>query len=605
MLYDNKIWLGTSDEGPVFLLPQMANRHGLISGATGTGKTVTLQVLAEGFSRMGVPVFLADVKGDLTGVSHPGEMNSGIVKRLNKCGVRQFDMTGSPVTLWDVYGEKGHPVRTTVTEMGPLLLSRLLSLNDTQSGVMHLIFRIADDYGLPLIDLKDLKAMLAYIGEDPSRYTLDYGNITRTSLGAIQRALAVLEEEGGNDFFGEPALEISDWLCLDAQGQGMINILNAEKLFQNPTMYSTFLLWMLAELYNLLPEQGDSDKPRMVFFFDEAHLLFEDCGKALMDKIVQTVRLIRSKGVGVYFITQNPADVPSAVLSQLAGRVQHALRAFTPQELKVVHTVAQTFRTNPAFDTEEAITNLKTGEALISFLMEDGSPAVVQKATILPPQSLIGIISDEQRAELESRDLIGSKYDVCFDRESAYELLAARLQGAEDEEEEEEIWEEENEPGFASEPQGYSWQPSPIAAQPVQPVAFRVYNPATGQYEEQYLAQMPTQQLSSQPAAPTPVQAWTQPVPGSARAAVPTIKKAKPLAPAPRKEEKTETKAASRQTKQNQSLGGQLLTSFVKSATTASGRTLGTNLSRSLLGVLGLDGKKKTTKKSTTTRKKR
>ena len=361
MLLNGNIWLGTSQEGAVCLLPAMANRHGLIAGATGTGKTVTLQVLAEGFSQLGVPVFMADVKGDLAGLGKPGEGSDRIDQRLSQCGVTHFPFRACPVALWDVYGEKGHPVRTTVSEMGPLLLSRMLGLNDTQTGVMHIVFRIADDEGMLLIDLKDVKAMLAYVGENAARYTLDYGNIAKSTVGAIQRAIAILEDQGGNFFFGEPALDIADWLQQDENGGGVVNILAAERLFRKPAMYSTFLLWMLGALYEALPEQGDSALPRMVFFFDEAHLLFDDCSKALLERIEQVIRLIRSKGVGVYFITQTPTDVPSSVLSQLSGRVEHALRAFTPQEQKVVRAVAQTFRPNPAFDTAEAITQLGTG----------------------------------------------------------------------------------------------------------------------------------------------------------------------------------------------------------------------------------------------------
>ena len=317
MLLDNKIWIGTSNEGAISMLPQMANRHGLISGATGTGKTVTLQVLAEGFSQLGVPVFMADVKGDLAGLAKPGDQNERIASRLSQVGVTNFSFRACPVTFWDVFGKAGHPVRTTVSEMGPLLLARMLQLNDTQSGVLHLVFRIADEEGMLLIDLKDLRAMLAYVGENAGDYTLRYGNIAKASIGAIQRAIAVLEDQGGNDFFGEPALSINDWFVRDENGNGMVNILAADKLFLRPALYSAFMLWMLGELYELLPERGDKELPRMVFFFDEAHLLFEDCPKELMDKIQLTIRLIRSKGVGVFFITQNPTDVPSSVLSQL------------------------------------------------------------------------------------------------------------------------------------------------------------------------------------------------------------------------------------------------------------------------------------------------
>ena len=391
MLYENKIWVGTGEK-PVFLLPQMANRHGLIAGATGTGKTVSLKVLAEGFSNMGVPVFLADIKGDLAGMVEVGQHSDSIAKRLVKCGVPSFQYCEFPSVFWDVYGRQGHPVRATVSEMGPTLLARMLGLNDTQAGVLSILFRIADDEGMLLLDLKDLKAMLAYIGENARDYTLDYGNISTATVGAIQRAVGMLEDEGGDQFFGEPALNIADWMQGSGEGKGVINILAASELFQRPKMYSTFLLWMLSELYELLPEAGDLDKPRMVFFFDEAHLLFNDCPPALLEKLEQVVRLIRSKAVGVYFITQNPCDIPMSILGQLGNRIQHALRAYTPLDQKAVRTAAQTFRANPAFDTEEAITQLKTGEALVSFLDEDGAPGIVERATILPPQSSMSAI---------------------------------------------------------------------------------------------------------------------------------------------------------------------------------------------------------------------
>lgn len=569
MILDGNIWLGTSSEGAVCLLPGMANRHGLIAGATGTGKTVTLQVLAEGFSQLGVPVFMADVKGDLAGLCKPGEGNESIDARLEKCGVSHFPFRACPVTFWDVYGEKGHPVRTTVSEMGPLLLSRMLGLNETQTGVMHVVFRIADDEGMLLLDLKDVKAMLAYVGENAAKYTLDYGNVAKATVGAIQRSIAILEDQGGNYFFGEPALDIRDWLCQDENGNGMVNILSAEKLFRKPAMYSTFLLWLLGELYELLPEQGDKALPRMVFFFDEAHLLFDDCSKALLEKIEQVIRLIRSKGVGVFFITQSPTDVPSSVLSQLSGRVQHALRAFTPQEQKVIRAVAQTFRVNPAFDTEETLTQLATGEALLSFLQEDGSPSVVQRATILPPQSQIGAVSDELRKSFLDYDQIGKKYDDAFDRESAYEILSRQF----------------NQGGVAETqvvrpiPQAAEQQAAPAAAEPVyQPVAFRVYNPATGQYEEQAiptLPQQPVYQQSAYPAAQQPV--YQQP-------AYPA---AQPVQEAAREKPQKERKAAKKRSEMT--MGEQLLDSFTKSATTSAGRQLGSSLTRSLLGMLGIN----------------
>ena len=398
MLYEGKIWLGTG-EHPVCLLPQMANRHGLIAGATGTGKTVSLKVLAEGFSDMGVPVFLADIKGDLAGMVQPGTHSDNIANRLTQCGVPTFEYRTFPTVFWDVFGKEGHPVRTTVSEMGPTLLARLMNLNDTQAGVLSILFRVADDENMLLLDLKDLKVMLAYVGEHAKEYTLDYGNVSMASVGAIQRAVAMLEDEGGNAFFGEPALNIADWMQLDESGRGVINILAADVLYRKPRLYSTFLLWMLSELYELLPECGDLDKPRMVFFFDEAHLLFDDCPKALLETLEQVVRLIRSKGVGVYFVTQSPCDIPMSILGQLGNRVQHALRAYTPLDQKAVRTAAMTFRANPAFDTAEAITTLKTGEALVSFLDADGAPSIVERATILPPQSAMNAIDGDVRQE--------------------------------------------------------------------------------------------------------------------------------------------------------------------------------------------------------------
>lgn len=570
MLLNGNIWLGTSQEGAVCLLPAMANRHGLIAGATGTGKTVTLQVLAEGFSQLGVPVFMADVKGDLAGLGKPGEGSDRIDQRLSQCGVTHFPFRACPVALWDVYGEKGHPVRTTVSEMGPLLLSRMLGLNDTQTGVMHIVFRIADDEGMLLIDLKDVKAMLAYVGENAARYTLDYGNIAKSTVGAIQRAIAILEDQGGNFFFGEPALDIADWLQQDENGNGVVNILAAERLFRKPAMYSTFLLWMLGALYEALPEQGDSALPRMVFFFDEAHLLFDDCSKALLERIEQVIRLIRSKGVGVYFITQTPTDVPSSVLSQLSGRVEHALRAFTPQEQKVVRAVAQTFRPNPAFDTAEAITQLGTGEALLSFLQEDGAPSVVQRAVILPPQSQIGAVSDALRKAFMETDAIGAKYDDAFDRESAYEVLSAQFarQGAQQTQVVRPI------------PDAAQQQSAAAPAQPAyQPVAFRVYNPATGQYEERAI---PT--LQQPPAAQTQ---YPQPV-----CVQPQYPAAQDAAAAPRSEKPEKARKVAKK-RSEMTVGEQLLDSFTKSATTSAGRQLGSSLTRSLLGVLGLNGGKK------------
>ena len=493
MLYENKIWVGTGDV-PVCLLPQMANRHGLIAGATGTGKTVSLKVLAEGFSNMGVPVFLADVKGDLAGMVEVGQHSDGIAKRLVKCGVPTFQYCEFPSVFWDVYGKQGHPVRATVSEMGPTLLARMLGLNDTQAGVLSILFRIADDEGMLLLDLKDLKAMLAYIGENARDYTLDYGNISTATVGAIQRAVGVLEDEGGDQFFGEPALNIADWMQVSGDGKGVINILAADELFQHPKMYSTFLLWMLSELYELLPEAGDLDKPRMVFFFDEAHLLFNDCPPALLEKLEQVVRLIRSKAVGVYFITQNPCDIPMSILGQLGNRIQHALRAYTPLDQKAVRTAAQTFRTNPKFDTEEAITQLKTGEALVSFLDEDGAPGVVERATILPPQSSMNAISDEVRAEEIRTSYFAGVYDVAVDRESAYEQLAASFQ----------------------QQSLFSWQAPAAPAAPQittaaptisKPQGFMVFDPATGSYVQRELPQMSFQPAAPAVQAPAPVPA--------------------------------------------------------------------------------------------------
>ena len=413
MLHDRRIWIGTGEKGPVYLLPSMANRHGLIAGATGTGKTVSLKVLAEGFSDLGVPVFLSDIKSDLSGMAMEGAATDAIARRLETCGVPKelFSYTSYPTEYWDVYGEQGIPVRATVQDMGPLLMSRMLNLNETQSGVMNIAFRVAAREELPLEHLQDLKNLLIHVGENAKEYTLEYGNVSAASVGAIQRAVGVLEDQGGNVFFREPAIDINDWIQTDpASGRGKINILAADRLFNNPTMYSTFLLWMLTKLYDLLPERGDAETPRIVFFFDEAHLLFNNCSRPLMEKIEQVVRLVRSKGVGVYFITQSPADIPMTILGQLGNRIQHALRAYTPLDQKAVKVAAQTFRTNPSFDTEEAITTLKTGEALVSFLDEHGAPGVVERATILPPQSYMGAISREVRDLIISCSPLKGRY---------------------------------------------------------------------------------------------------------------------------------------------------------------------------------------------------
>ena len=400
MLKDGKIWIGTGNGGPVFLLPSMANRHGLIAGATGTGKTVTLKVLAESFSELGVPVFLSDIKSDLSGMVKPGARTAAIDRRLAGCGVdpEEFDYHAFPSTFWDVYGKNGQPIQATVRGMGPQLLGRMLGLNETQTGVLSILFRYCAQYGYELLTLADLKQQLIRMGENTQFFTLNYGNVSVASVGAIQRAIAMLEDEGGNAFFGTAEFDVLNWLKLDENDRGMINILSADELFAHPLMYSTFLLWMLTRLYESLPERGDLEKPVAVFFFDEAHLLFDDCSRVLMDKIEQVVRLIRSKGVGVYFITQSPADIPMAILGQLGNRVQHALRAYTPLDQRAVKVAAQTFRTNPDFNTEEAITSLKTGEALISCLDEDGAPGIVQRATVLPPQSQLGALSEAERA---------------------------------------------------------------------------------------------------------------------------------------------------------------------------------------------------------------
>ncbi len=410
----------------ITLLPGMVNRHGLIAGATGTGKTVTLQVLAEHLSTIGVPVFMADVKGDLSGISQPGKESPKLAERRKLLGLEAAPFTGCPVTFWDVFGKDGHPVRATVSEMGPLLLARVLNLNDTQEGVLHLVFKVADDSGLLLLDLKDLRAMLQHVGDNAQKLTTEYGNISAASIGAIQRGLLTLEQQGGDQFFGEPALNFDDLLQADG-GRGIVNILAAEKLLQNPRLYATFLLWLLSELFEKLPEVGDVDKPKLVFFFDEAHLLFNDAPKALLERIEQVVRLVRSKGVGVFFVTQNPLDIPDTVLGQLGNRVQHALRAFTPRDQKAVKAAAETFRANPGLDVAEAITALGVGEALVSFLDEKGRPAVVERAWIVPPVSQMGPIAPEQRAALIKASMVYGQYETTVDRESAYEVLKGRV----------------------------------------------------------------------------------------------------------------------------------------------------------------------------------
>ena len=437
MYYDKKIWIGTTGNEKVYIYPKMANRHGLIAGATGTGKTITLKVMAESFSACGVPVFLADVKGDLAGMSNAGSMNENVQKRVTAMGLKEagYDFMDYPTSYWDVYGEKGLPLRTTVSEMGPLLLSRIMDLNDTQSDILTICFKIADDENLLLIDTKDLRAMLQYVGENAKEYSLEYGNISKQSIAAIVRAVVALESEGGDLFFGEPALNITDWFCADCDGKGTIQVLDCQKLINNPTMYATFLLWMMSELFETLPEAGDREKPKMIFFFDEAHLLFEDAPKALLSKIEQVVKLIRSKGVGIYFITQNPKDIPDGVLAQLGNKVQHALRAYTPAEQKSAKAAAQSFRENPEFDTYDTLTSLGTGEALISVLDEEGVPTIVKKCDILPPQSQMGPISDEERESKIKDSLLYSKYMTEEDRDSAYEFLKRKnLEEAESEE---------------------------------------------------------------------------------------------------------------------------------------------------------------------------
>ncbi|MDA9468831.1 helicase HerA-like domain-containing protein [Bradyrhizobium sp. CCBAU 53415] len=439
---DDKIFVGKGEE-QAWLTLALANRHGLVTGATGTGKTVSLQVMAEGFARAGVPVFAADIKGDLSGISEVGEAKDFILKRAGEMGLR-FQPDQFSTVFWDVFGEQGHPVRATVTEMGPLLLARMLDLNDVQEGVLNVAFRVADENGLPLLDMKDLRSLLDAIvpasgkkaadaEEDPlaeiRKAAQSFGNVSKATVGTIQRQLLVLENQGGTKFFGEPALELKDFMKTDSDGRGIVNILVADKLMESPRLYATFLLWLLSELFEELPEAGDLPKPKLVFFFDEAHLLFNDASKALMDKIEQVVRLIRSKGVGVYFVTQNPIDVPDKVLAQLGGRVQHALRAFTPRDQKAVAAAAQTFRPNPKLDTAKVITELGKGEALVSFLEGNGTPSMVERVMIRPPTARIGPITPEERKTIMSRSPVKGKYDTAVDRESAYEILQKRVAG--------------------------------------------------------------------------------------------------------------------------------------------------------------------------------
>ena len=422
MFFDNKVWIAKSDKN-LYLLPAMANRHGLIAGATGTGKTITMKVLAESFSDMGVPVFFSDVKGDLSGMCRPGADSESMQSRIANFGIEGWEYKAYPTRFWDIFGEAGHPVRVTVSGMGPMLLARLLGLTDVQAGVLNIVFKVADEHGLLLLDLKDLRAMLQFVGDNRVEFSTMYGNVSTASVGAIQRALLTFETEGGECIFGEPELDIRDWMRTGVDGRGFINILSSTKLIQSPTVYATFLLWMLTELFEQLPEVGDLEKPRMIFFFDEAHLLFDDAPKALVQKIVQVVKLIRSKGVGVYFVTQSPSDIPDDVLAQLSNRVQHALRAYTPAEQKCVRAAAQAFRKNEAFDTEEALMALGVGEALVSFLDEEGIPTIVERAKILPPQSLMGAADADYVNQLIVTGEFDLKYRTTVDRESAYEIV--------------------------------------------------------------------------------------------------------------------------------------------------------------------------------------
>lgn len=425
MFYDNKIWIGDADGEKVCIEPKMANRHGLIAGATGTGKTITLKVLAESFSDEGVPVFLADIKGDLSGMCRPGADSEDMQKRINKFGLDRcgFSYQAYPSVFWDIYGKMGVPARTTISEMGPVLLAKLMDLNDTQADILTVVFKIADDRNLLLIDTKDLKSMLQYVAEHNDEFSMEYGNISKQSVAAILRNVVALEAQGGEDFFAEPALNLSDWFFGGSGGKGPINILDCRQLVHDTTLYSTFLLWLLSELFETLPEVGDMDKPRMVFFFDEAHLLFKDISKALRNKIEQVVKLIRSKGVGVYFITQSPKDIPDEILGQLGNKIQHALRAYTPAEEKATRAVAASFRTNPEFDTYEVLTNLGTGEAIMSVLDEKGVPGIVKKCKVLPPRSLMGPISDEEKQKEIMMNNLYLKYQQGVDRDSAYEFF--------------------------------------------------------------------------------------------------------------------------------------------------------------------------------------
>ena len=506
MLRDQKIWVGTGVNGPAYLLPGMANRHGLIAGATGTGKTVTLKVLAEGFSEMGVPVFLSDIKSDLSGMVKPGIRTDAIDRRLAKCQVPldTFDYHSFPAAFWDVYGKNGRPIQATVSGMGAQLLGRMLGLNETQTGVLGILYRYCAEYNYKLETIADLKEMLIRMGNNTEAFTLKYGNVSVASVGSIQRAVAMLEDEGGSVFFGQQEFNVLDWMLQDENGRGMINILSADELFTHPLMYSTFLLWMLTRLYEALPERGDADKPLIVFFFDEAHLLFDDCSRTLMSKIEQVVRLIRSKGVGVYFITQSPADIPMSILGQLGNRVQHALRAYTPLDQKAVKVAAQTFRTNQDFDTEEAITALKTGEALVSFLDEEGAPGVVERVTILPPQSMLGALSEAERA------WVGRGLPL-EEMNAETETVPAAS---------------ENEPAAPAMPENEQAAP----AEETEPSASAPAEPDLLQEQEQILAELQQTQASENPFPETEPPAWpeapnpfAEQEPASGPAAIPTL----------------------------------------------------------------------------------
>lgn len=425
---DNAMLIGANNRSKCYLRGDKSNRHGLITGATGTGKTITLQTMAENFSSLGVPVFMADIKGDLTGISQAGKSSEKLAKILAERNLEMPSFKAFPCTVWDVFGQQGHPLRATISDMGPLLLARMLNLNETQAGVLQLVFKIADDDGLLLLDMKDLRAMCQWVGENASEFTTEYGNVSAASIGAIQRGLLQIEQQGGDSFFGEPMLNISDLMQTDSQGLGMINVLAADQLMNSPRLYATFLLWLLSELFENLPEVGDLDQPKLVFFFDEAHLLFNDAPKVLIERIELVVRLVRSKGVGVFFVTQNPLDVPDTVLAQLGNRVQHALRAFTPRDQKAVKSAAETMRANPELAIEKVITELGVGEALISFLDQKGTPSITERVYVLPPCSQIGPISQEQRVQLMQNSLVAGVYEKLIDRESAYELIKGRTQ---------------------------------------------------------------------------------------------------------------------------------------------------------------------------------